>query len=69
MYVDDSLKSKEFYGDDAEEFKPFRFVNANSPATKVERSYVAFGGGRHACPGYLFVHNYYLTLIFFFTDN
>jgi hypothetical protein len=54
MCLDDSLKSKEAYGDDAEEFKPFRFVNANSSATKVDHSYVIFGGGRHACPGYLF---------------
>jgi hypothetical protein len=27
LYVDDALKSKEAFGDDAEEFKPFRFVN------------------------------------------
>ncbi|CAG8473313.1 11447_t:CDS:10 [Rhizophagus irregularis] len=51
MCADDMLKAKECYGDDAEEFKPFRFVNAKSPATKVDRSYIVFGGGRHACPG------------------
>ena len=51
IYSYDSLKSKEVYGEDAEEFKPFQFVNKNSPATKVDRSYVVFGGGRHACPG------------------
>jgi cytochrome P450 len=49
------LKSKEYFGEDAEEFKPFRFVNTNSPATKVDRSYIIFGGGKHACPGYLFL--------------
>jgi cytochrome P450 len=51
MYIDDPLKSREAFGNDAEEFKPFRFVNANSPATKVDRNYVVFGGGKHACPG------------------
>ncbi|CAG8473348.1 11449_t:CDS:2 [Rhizophagus irregularis] len=55
LYSDDMLKAKENFGDDAEEFKPFRFVNAKSPATKVDRSYIVFGGGRHACPGYLFL--------------
>jgi cytochrome P450 len=54
IYNDDSLKSKEAYGEDAEEFRPFRFVNEDSPATKVDRSFVVFGGGKHACPGYLF---------------
>ncbi|CAB4492419.1 cytochrome P450 [Rhizophagus irregularis] len=54
MCADDMLKAKECYGDDAEEFKPFRFVNAKSPATKVDRSYIVFGGGRHACPGRFF---------------
>ncbi|RGB35292.1 hypothetical protein C1646_667820 [Rhizophagus diaphanus] len=29
------LKAKECFGDDAEEFRPFRFVNENSPAIKV----------------------------------
>jgi hypothetical protein len=55
MYAIDMLKAKEYFGDDAEEFKPFRFLNRNSPATKVDRSYIVFGGGKHACPGYLFL--------------
>jgi cytochrome P450 len=54
MYVDDSLKSKEAYGEDAEEFRPFRFLDTGSPASRVDRSFVVFGGGKHACPGYLF---------------
>ncbi|CAB4492416.1 cytochrome P450 [Rhizophagus irregularis] len=57
LYSDDMLKAKENFGDDAEEFKPFRFVNAKSPATKVDRSYIVFGGGRHACPGRFFAIN------------
>jgi cytochrome P450 len=55
LYADDMLKSKENFGEDAEEFKPFRFVNTKSPATRVDRSYIVFGGGKHACPGYLFL--------------
>ncbi|RIA94744.1 cytochrome P450 [Glomus cerebriforme] len=57
LFMSDILKSKEAFGDDAEEFKPFRFVNAKSPATKVDRSYVVFGGGRRACPGRFFAIN------------
>jgi cytochrome P450 len=64
MYSDDMLKSKENYGEDAEEFKPFRFVNTKSPATKVDRSFIVFGGGKHACPGYLFLLINYFYLIF-----
>ncbi|GES85599.1 cytochrome P450 [Rhizophagus clarus] len=56
-YIEDVLMSKENYGEDAEEFKPFRFVDQDSPATKVERSYIIFGGGRHACPGRFFAIN------------
>ncbi|GBB90920.1 hypothetical protein RclHR1_01800005 [Rhizophagus clarus] len=51
LYSSDTLKSKESFGEDAEEFKPFRFLNKNSPATKIDRSFVVFGGGKHACPG------------------
>ncbi|GBB90918.1 hypothetical protein RclHR1_01800003 [Rhizophagus clarus] len=57
LYFDDMLKAKESYGEDAEEFKPFRFLKANSPATLVERSYIVFGGGKHACPGRFFAVN------------
>jgi cytochrome P450 len=56
-YSDSLLKSKEAFGDDAEEFKPFRFVNTNSPATKVDRSYIVFGSGKFACPGRFFAIN------------
>uniref|UniRef100_A0A1D1Z571 Ent-kaurene oxidase n=1 Tax=Anthurium amnicola TaxID=1678845 RepID=A0A1D1Z571_9ARAE len=57
MYLEDSLKSKEGFGDDADEFKPFRFLNANSPATKLDRNFIIFGGGVHACPGRFFAIN------------
>ncbi|GBB90919.1 hypothetical protein RclHR1_01800004 [Rhizophagus clarus] len=57
LYTEDMLKAKENFGEDAEDFKPFRFVNTNSPATKVDRSYIVFGGGKHACPGRFFAIN------------
>ncbi|PKC61212.1 cytochrome P450 [Rhizophagus irregularis] len=57
LYTNDMLMAKESFGDDAEEFKPFRFLNRNSPATKVDRSYIVFGGGKHACPGRFFAIN------------
>ncbi|CAI2172017.1 5635_t:CDS:10 [Funneliformis geosporum] len=57
MYTESLLKSKESYGDDAEEFKPYQFVNKNSPATNVDRSYIIFGGGKRSCPGRFFAVN------------
>ncbi|KAL0082838.1 hypothetical protein J3Q64DRAFT_1850067 [Phycomyces blakesleeanus] len=36
---------------DADEFRPFRFVNQNKQSTKVGEDYLFFGMGRHACPG------------------
>jgi cytochrome P450 len=58
MYTYDLLRSRETFGDDAEEFKPFRFVNTNSSATKIDNTFIVFGGGKHACPGYLPFINY-----------
>jgi len=56
-YIEDTLMAKEHYGEDAEVFDALRFVNKNSPATKVERSYIVFGSGKHACPGRFFAIN------------
>uniref|UniRef100_A0A1D1Y8D8 Ent-kaurene oxidase n=1 Tax=Anthurium amnicola TaxID=1678845 RepID=A0A1D1Y8D8_9ARAE len=58
LYTSDLLTSKEAFGVDAKEFKPYRFVDTtNSSATKVDRSYIVFGGGKHACPGRYFAVN------------
>ncbi|KAI1318367.1 hypothetical protein EDD11_006705 [Mortierella claussenii] len=38
-------------GEDAEEFKAFRFVGKSKSATKASGDFLAFGMGRHACPG------------------
>jgi cytochrome P450 len=41
----------EKYGQDSKSFKPFQFVSQNVSPSKVDRTFVIFGGGRHACPG------------------
>jgi len=54
-----TLFNEEFYGQDAESFKPFRFLSNDKSdkqlsSTKPSRKYVVFGLGRHACPGRFF---------------
>ncbi|KAF9564469.1 hypothetical protein EC968_004492 [Mortierella alpina] len=41
----------ETQGEDPTEFRPWRFVGKAKSATKVSFDYLAFGMGRHACPG------------------
>ncbi|RIA92953.1 cytochrome P450 [Glomus cerebriforme] len=50
-FSEDCLFSESKYGSDSKSFKPFQFVPQNISASKVDRTYVVFGGGRHACPG------------------
>ncbi|CAO3571080.1 unnamed protein product [Mortierella alpina] len=38
-------------GEDATEFRPWRFVGKSKAATKVGVDFLPFGMGRHACPG------------------
>jgi cytochrome P450 len=45
------LFSESKYGPDPKSFKPFQFLSQNLSATKIDSTYVIFGGGRHACPG------------------
>lgn len=63
------LHDKAIYGEDADEFKPFRFAEqrADESLGYVEkarkafpttgREYLAFGHGRNACPGRFFASN------------
>ena len=43
--------NNETQGDDPAEFRPWRFVGKAKAATKVSADFLAFGMGRHACPG------------------
>ncbi|KAI8147964.1 cytochrome P450 [Fennellomyces sp. T-0311] len=48
---------------DRNEFKPFRFVNAGRPSTKVGDDFLLFGEGKHACPGRWFAIQEIKTII------
>ncbi|KAG9322835.1 hypothetical protein KVV02_008778 [Mortierella alpina] len=43
--------NNDMQGDDPAEFRPWRFVGKAKSATKVSADFLAFGMGRHACPG------------------
>jgi cytochrome P450 len=50
--------SEELQGSNPETFDAFRHLKRGIPATKVERAFLSFGLGKHACPGrWLAVHN------------
>ncbi|GES96915.1 cytochrome P450 [Rhizophagus clarus] len=49
-FSEDSLFSESVYGPDSKSFKPFQFVSKNVSASKIDKTYLVFGGGRHACP-------------------
>lgn len=46
-----SHRSTEYYGEDAEVFDGFRWVEKNQPAVMVSPAYFPFGLNRWACPG------------------
>ncbi|CAG8648820.1 4381_t:CDS:2, partial [Scutellospora calospora] len=47
----DTAYDEELQGQNPTEFKAYRHLDRNSPATKLERNFIIFGGGKHACPG------------------
>ncbi|CAG8464066.1 10196_t:CDS:10, partial [Scutellospora calospora] len=49
-YVD-TINDEGLQGHNPSEFYAYRHLERNSSATKVERSFLTFGGGKHACPG------------------
>ncbi|KAI9311800.1 cytochrome P450 [Dichotomocladium elegans] len=51
--------------DDYSVYKPFRYVDANRPASKVGDDYLLFGEGKHACPGRWFALQEMKTIISF----
>ncbi|CAG8437004.1 14216_t:CDS:2 [Funneliformis mosseae] len=72
LYFDDICHDKSLQGTNPKSFKPFRYVNKNSPASKISKDFTRFGGGKHACPGRfivtaqikLFMHNIILKYNF-----
>ncbi|CAG8744658.1 34040_t:CDS:10 [Gigaspora margarita] len=64
LYSKDTAFNNKFFGETSNEFQPKRHITSfsngktvHSPATKVDRSFVMFGGGKHACPGRFFAVN------------
>ncbi|RIB13089.1 cytochrome P450 [Gigaspora rosea] len=47
----DTNNDEELQGQNPTEFYAFRHLERNSPAIKLERNFLKFGGGKHACPG------------------
>ncbi|RIB29346.1 cytochrome P450 [Gigaspora rosea] len=47
----DTNNDEELQGQNPTEFRAYRHLEHNSPATKLERNFLTFGGGKHACPG------------------
>ncbi|KAF9948724.1 hypothetical protein BGZ70_002082 [Mortierella alpina] len=43
--------NQDLQGEDAGQFRPWRFVGKSKAATKVASDFIPFGMGRHACPG------------------
>ncbi|CAG8589217.1 16154_t:CDS:2, partial [Cetraspora pellucida] len=42
---------EELQGQNPQQFNAYRHLERNSNATKLERNFVIFGSGKHACPG------------------
>ncbi|CAG8476605.1 20467_t:CDS:10 [Gigaspora margarita] len=62
--VIDTAFNNKLFGETSNEFQPKRHITSfsngktvHSPATKVDRSFITFGGGKHACPGRFFAVN------------
>ncbi|GES74479.1 cytochrome P450 [Rhizophagus clarus] len=51
IYADDVYQDESLQGPNPKSFEPFRHVDANVSASKIGKSYLPFGGGKHACPG------------------
>ncbi|CAG8497921.1 2263_t:CDS:10 [Scutellospora calospora] len=47
----DTNNDEELQGPNPTEFNAYRHLERNSPASKLERNFLTFGGGKHACPG------------------
>ncbi|CAI2187130.1 2352_t:CDS:2, partial [Funneliformis geosporum] len=52
IHYDDNL-----HGQNSKEFEAFRHLKSKSPASRIEKSFLIFGFGKHACPGRFFAVN------------
>ncbi|RIB03059.1 cytochrome P450 [Gigaspora rosea] len=64
LYMKDTAFNNKFFGETSNDFQLKRHITSysngktiHSPATKVDRSFITFGGGKHACPGRFFAVN------------
>ena len=48
LYFDDIYRDESLQGPNPKSFEPFRHVDTNASATKISKSFVIFGGGKHA---------------------
>ncbi|CAG8808979.1 20496_t:CDS:10, partial [Gigaspora margarita] len=61
LYMKDTAFNNRFFGETSNDFQPNRHITSyrdgkiiHSPATRVDKSFITFGGGKHACPGRVF---------------
>ena len=48
LYFDDTIRDESLQGPNPKSFEPFRHVDTNASASKIGKSYMIFGGGKHA---------------------
>ncbi|CAG8759180.1 11691_t:CDS:2, partial [Gigaspora rosea] len=64
VYMRDLAFNNNFFGETSNEFQPKRHITSypngktvHLPSTKVDKSFMTFGGGKRACPGRFFAIN------------
>lgn len=50
MNAEGGSHDPDFYGDDADKFSPYRFLDPNSPLSTTSVPHFAFGAGSRVCP-------------------
>jgi cytochrome P450 len=48
LYVDDVYQDESLQGPNPKSFEPFKHLNKNDSATKIGKSFIQFGDGKHA---------------------
>ncbi|CAG8813660.1 4450_t:CDS:2, partial [Gigaspora rosea] len=64
VYMKDTAFNNIFFGETSNDFQPNRHITSyrdgkiiHTPAARIDRSFITFGGGKHACPGRFFAVN------------